>query len=85
VVLGLFVFIPEKMRLDISESYLIFKLFKDYACSRADGKNMNGRELRVSIAKYRRPLDEGRDRDRLVLYFYHYGGEMKLLTSIEMI
>ncbi|CAK5055324.1 unnamed protein product [Meloidogyne enterolobii] len=36
----------------------------DYACSRADGKQMNGRELRVSIAKYRRPLDEGRDRDR---------------------
>uniref|UniRef100_A0A915M6X9 Uncharacterized protein n=1 Tax=Meloidogyne javanica TaxID=6303 RepID=A0A915M6X9_MELJA len=35
----------------------------DYACSRADGKQMNGRELRVSIAKYRRPLDEGRDRD----------------------
>ncbi|KAF7636489.1 RRM domain-containing protein [Meloidogyne graminicola] len=39
----------------------------DYACSRADGKQMNGRELRVSIAKYRRPLDEGRDRDRFLL------------------
>nr|CAD2180227.1 unnamed protein product [Meloidogyne enterolobii] len=41
----------------------------DYACSRADGKQMNGRELRVSIAKYRRPLDEGRDRDRFVFKF----------------
>nr|CAD2176832.1 unnamed protein product [Meloidogyne enterolobii] len=38
----------------------------DYACSRADGKQMNGRELRVSIAKYRRPLDEGRDRDSFI-------------------
>lgn len=32
----------------------------DYACSRADGKNLSGRELRVSVAKYRRPLDEDR-------------------------
>ncbi|KAL3097808.1 hypothetical protein niasHS_000543 [Heterodera schachtii] len=34
----------------------------DYAVSRVDGRMLSGRELRVSIAKYGRPIDEERDR-----------------------
>ena len=40
----------------------------DYAISKMDGRYVDGREIRVSFAKYDRPIDEGghrgRDRDR---------------------
>ena len=40
----------------------------DYAISKMDGRYVDGREIRVSFAKYDRPVDEGnsrgRDRDR---------------------
>uniref|UniRef100_A0A914I865 Serine/arginine-rich splicing factor 2 n=1 Tax=Globodera rostochiensis TaxID=31243 RepID=A0A914I865_GLORO len=34
----------------------------EYAVSRVDGRMLSGRELRVSSAKYGRPIDEERDR-----------------------
>ncbi|KAI1717062.1 RNA recognition motif domain-containing protein [Ditylenchus destructor] len=61
------VHIPKDRRTNQSRGFGFVRFYDrkdaEYAADRNNGRRVNGRELRVNIAKYERPIDE-RSRDR---------------------
>ena len=61
------VYIPRDRRSNMSRGFGFVRFHKrkdaEYAVSRVDGRSINGREVRCSLAKYDRPIDE-RERER---------------------
>lgn len=73
------VHIPRDRRTSQSRGFGFVRFYDrrdaDYAIERVDGRRVNGRELRVSMAKYDRPIDErarDRHRDRKYALFNFY-------------
>lgn len=73
------VHIPRDRRTSRSRGFGFVRFYDrrdaDYAIERVDGRFVNGRELRVSMAKYDRPIDErsrDRYRERRFKYFFKF-------------
>uniref|UniRef100_A0A915EQ56 RRM domain-containing protein n=1 Tax=Ditylenchus dipsaci TaxID=166011 RepID=A0A915EQ56_9BILA len=62
------VHIPKDRRTNQSRGFGFVRFYDlkdaEYAVSRMDGRRTDGRELRVNMAKYDRPIDESRPGDR---------------------